>query len=57
MASLISDEMVETIGIVGAPEDVVDKMKSRFGGLIHRTGFGANLEADDLAEMLKRLKF
>lgn len=56
MAALISDEMVETIGIVGSPEDVVDKMKTRFGGLIHRTGFGASLEADDLGEMLKRLK-
>ena len=31
MASLISDEMIETIGIVGSPEEVVDKMKSRFG--------------------------
>lgn len=56
MAALISDEMIETIGIVGSPEEVVDKMKARFGGLIHRTGFGADLEQDDLTEMLRRLR-
>ena len=56
MAALITDEMIETIGIVGSPENVVEKMKTRFGGLIHRTGFGADLEPDDLAEMLRRLK-
>ncbi len=56
MAALITDEMVETIGIVGTPEDVIDKMKARFGGLIHRTGFGAELDQDDLTEMLRRLR-
>ena len=56
MAALITDEMVETIGIVGTPEEVVDKMKSRFGGLIHRTGFGAALDPDDLTAMLARLR-
>lgn len=56
MASLITDEMVETIGIVGSPEDVIDKMKSRFGGLIYRTGFGADLDQDDLTSLLSRLK-
>lgn len=56
MASLITDEMVQTIGIVGSPEDVVDKMKSRFGGLIHRTGFGADLDQDDLKALLSRLR-
>lgn len=56
MASLITDEMVETIGIVGSPEEVIAKMKSRFGGLIHRTGFGADLEQDDLTDLLIRLR-
>jgi probable F420-dependent oxidoreductase len=56
MSRLITDEMVETIGIVGSPEAVVDKMKARFGGLIHRTGFAADLDEGDLTEMLERLR-
>lgn len=57
MADLITDEMVHTIGIVGSPETVVDEMRARFGGVIHRTGFGAmHLEADDLGAMLARLR-
>ncbi|MEM7080298.1 MAG: TIGR03617 family F420-dependent LLM class oxidoreductase [Pseudomonadota bacterium] len=57
MAALITDEMVETIGIVGKPEDVVDKMKARFGGVIGRTGFGSpNLDDEDLRGMLNRLR-
>ena len=39
MAELISDEMVDTIAVVGTPQEVVDKMKERFGGIIARTQF------------------
>ena len=57
MASLITDEMVHTIGIVGHPEEVVDTMKQRFGGLISRTGFSApGLDDDHLNELLIRLR-
>lgn len=57
MAALVTDEMVETIAIVGTPEDVVDQMKARFGGLIARTSFaGANLAEDDIGAMLERLR-
>ena len=57
MASLITDEMVETIGIVGTPDEVVDTMLARFGGVISRTGFGApDLEDDQLGELLTRLR-
>ncbi len=57
MAALISDEMVNTIGIVGTPEDVVDQMKSRFANLISRTSFHVpDLPADQLSELLSRLK-
>lgn len=57
MAALITDEMLQTIAIVGTPESVVDTMKSRFGGLIARTGFGApDLADDDLGSLLARLR-
>jgi probable F420-dependent oxidoreductase len=57
MAALITDEMLHTIAIVGTPEEVVDTMKARFGGLIARTGFGApDLGDDDLGTLLERLR-
>jgi probable F420-dependent oxidoreductase len=57
MAGLITDEMVNTIAIVGEPEWVVDTMKERFGGLISRTGFGApELTDDHLGSLLERLR-
>lgn len=57
MAALITDEMVETIGITGTPSEVVDTMKARFGGVISRTGFGAaDLSDDDLGQLLAQLR-
>ena len=57
MASMITDEMVETIGIVGSPEFVVAEMQRRFAGVISRTGFGGlQLEADEQTELLNALK-
>ncbi|MEM7099098.1 MAG: TIGR03617 family F420-dependent LLM class oxidoreductase [Pseudomonadota bacterium] len=57
MATLITDEMVETIAITGEPQDVVDKMLTRFGGLISRTSFsGLDLDEITLAEMLEKLR-
>lgn len=57
MAKLISDEMVETIAVVGPPEQVIDEMKRRFGGVIARTGFAAaDLSDEELASLLNRLR-
>jgi len=57
MAALISDEMLQTIGIVGSPEQVIDTMKARFGGLISRTGFHpGGLAPEYLSELLQRLR-
>ena len=57
MAELITDEMVETIAIVGEPEKVVDEMKRRFGGLITRTGFDVpGLSDEQLSALLDRLR-
>jgi probable F420-dependent oxidoreductase len=57
MAALVSDEMVETIAIVGEPTDVVAQMKARFGGLIQRTGFVVpELADDELGPLLESLR-
>ena len=57
MAALISDEILDTIAIVGEPTEVVEKMLARFGGVIARTSFsGLDLDEETLANMLSRLK-
>ena len=57
MAALVSDEMVETIALVGEPMRVIEKMKARFGGLIARTGFHVpDLVDDELGSLLEQLR-
>jgi probable F420-dependent oxidoreductase len=57
MAALIDDDMLQTIGIVGPPEHVIDAMKARFGGLVSRTGFHVGgIAPDHLSELLHRLR-
>ena len=57
MSRLISDEMVDTIAVVGTPNEVIDKMKSRFGGLIDRTSFAVpDLPDSQLSDLLGRLR-
>ena len=57
MAALITDEMVNTIGITGTPEEVIATMKARFGGLISRTGFGVTDMPDDhIGSLLEQLR-
>ncbi|MEM1434577.1 MAG: TIGR03617 family F420-dependent LLM class oxidoreductase [Pseudomonadota bacterium] len=57
MAALITDEMVETIGIVGPPVAVVQEMRARFDGLIDRTSLepGA-LDEAELATLFDALR-
>ena len=53
----LSVEEGETIAIVGSPEQVVDTMRERYGGMISRTGFGgAQFEPDELSSLLERLR-
>jgi probable F420-dependent oxidoreductase len=57
MAALITDEMVATIGIVGSPAVVIEKMKTRFQNLISRTGFSVpDLPVEQLSECIQALK-
>jgi len=57
MANLIDDEMLETIAIVGTPDEVVDAMKQRFADVIGRTGFSVpSLSDEQHTELLDRLR-
>ena len=57
MSDLITDEILETIAIVGKPEAVVDKMIKRFDGCIGRTGFAVGgLEPDRKRELIEKLR-
>ena len=57
MSRLISDEVLETLAIVGDPRSVVERMRERFGGLISRTGFAVpNISDDELGSLLELLR-
>ena len=57
MSDLITDDILETIAIVGTPEAVVDKMIERFDGCIGRTGFAVEgLEPDRKRELIEKLR-
>ncbi len=56
-AALITDDILQTIAVVGEPAAVVEQMHERLGGVISRTGFGvAGLRDDDLAQHLAKLR-
>jgi len=57
MANLIDDEVLETIAIVGTPDEVVDAMKQRFADVIGRTGFSVpSLSDEQHTALLDRLR-
>jgi probable F420-dependent oxidoreductase len=57
MANLIDDEVLETIAIVGTPDEVVDAMKQRFADVIGRTGFSVpSLSDEQHTALLARLR-
>jgi len=57
MAQLITDEMVETIAVVGDPESVIDQMIERFDGKIARSGFAAEgIDRDRMKELIVKLE-
>ncbi len=57
MSQLITDEMVETIAIVGKPESVIDQMIARFDGNIARSGFAAEgIELERMKELIAKLR-
>ncbi len=46
-AALITDEILNTIAIVGEPQDAVAKLRTRLAGYVSRTGFSVTGMADD----------
>ena len=57
MAALIDDEILETIAIVGTPEEVIDAMRTRFSDVVGRTGFRVPALSDEYqTELLNRLR-
>lgn len=57
MCSLITDEILRTIAVVGSPESVVTELKTRFQGIVDRTGLHIpGLEADRMKELLHYLR-
>jgi len=57
MSRLISDEILNTIAIVGTPDEVVEAMKSRLGGVIGRTEFHVpSLPDEEQKELIMELK-
>lgn len=57
MAELITDEMLNTIGIVGEPDSIVPEIKKRFGDIVDRTSGGFNfVDVEKRLEMVASLK-
>ena len=57
MVRLIDDDVLQTIAIIGSPQEVVTEMKRRFGGVVSRTGFGGSaINREELPELLSALK-
>jgi len=55
-AALITDEILNTIAIVGEPPEAVEKLQARLAGCVSRTGFSINgMTDDDLATHLSAL--
>ena len=57
MASLIDDEILHTIAIIGTPTEVIAQMKQRLGDIIGRTGFHVpGIPDEEHAELVEQLK-
>lgn len=56
MGTLITDEILEEFAIVGELNEVADKFKNRWGGLIDRTsGYLPTVDDDQAREMVQKL--
>ncbi|MBI1886724.1 MAG: TIGR03617 family F420-dependent LLM class oxidoreductase [Chloroflexi bacterium] len=55
MTSLITDEMVDEFAVVGTPEEIVPKLKERWGGIITSVTFGLGLPDGDQGERLRAM--
>ena len=57
MGDLVTDEMLDTFGIVGEPDQLVGQVKQRFGDIVDRTsGHLPASDQDKLKEMIAQLR-
>lgn len=57
MARLVDDEVLNTIAVIGTPQEVIAQMKQRFGDVISRTGFSVpSLSDEEHADLIAQLK-
>jgi len=60
MPPLVSDEMIETFATIGTYDQIADRIKQRFGGLITHIEFGIQVRNDTdrgrLKEMIQDLQ-
>lgn len=57
MAASLSEEVVDAFVISGTAEQVVDQLKTTFGGKIDRTSFGFDVKDPDcLKALIQRMK-
>ncbi len=55
MAAVIPNEIVETIGVCGAPDEVAAKLHERFDGVADRIGIMGSTPPDVLTELMREL--
>ncbi|NIQ95523.1 MAG: LLM class F420-dependent oxidoreductase, partial [Desulfuromonadales bacterium] len=57
MGELITDEMLNTFGIMGEPKDVVPEIKKRYGDFVDRTSGGFTfVDEEKRIEMVAELR-
>lgn len=56
MSALINDEILETIAVVGEPEEVSKKIMSRYGDIIDRTALDGTVSTENLQKQFAILK-
>jgi len=57
MGELITEEMLETFAVVARPEDLADRLRARFGGLLDRiAGVGADAPPEEQRALIEALR-
>ena len=57
MGELVTDEMLNTFGVMGEPNTIIPEIKSRFGDIVDRTSGGFSfVDGDQREEMVAALR-
>jgi probable F420-dependent oxidoreductase len=55
MPDEITDEMLEEFAVIGTHDDIIPRIKTRFGGIVDRIGFSIPVRTPEDAERLKHM--